>query len=149
MVDFNRKYDVLVIGGGNAALCAAISARRAGAAVLEIQVIQTRHIAESDEAAMSRMESAMKASDATARKALGNLKGQLPPAAAPHLATAGAALDRFMTLNAEIVTLSRRNSNVRSLALSLGKKRTVTAECSDILQSLEDTLAAHHFSATR
>src|ERR1700756_633378 len=32
MVDFNRKYDVLVIGGGNAALCAAISARRQGAA---------------------------------------------------------------------------------------------------------------------
>ncbi len=26
MVDLTRKYDVLVIGGGNAALCAAISA---------------------------------------------------------------------------------------------------------------------------
>src|SRR5271154_3584465 len=33
MVDLNRKFDVLVIGGGNAALCAAISARRAGASV--------------------------------------------------------------------------------------------------------------------
>src|ERR1700754_2048220 len=32
MVDLARKYDVLVIGGGNAALCAAISARRDGAA---------------------------------------------------------------------------------------------------------------------
>src|ERR1700731_2201388 len=31
MVDLTRKYDVLVIGGGNAALCAAIGARRAGA----------------------------------------------------------------------------------------------------------------------
>src|SRR5271169_3871521 len=31
MVDLTRKFDVLVIGGGNAALCAAISARRAGA----------------------------------------------------------------------------------------------------------------------
>src|SRR6478752_6779910 len=37
MVDFNRKYDVLVIGGGNAALCAAISARRAGATVLVLE----------------------------------------------------------------------------------------------------------------
>jgi tricarballylate dehydrogenase len=35
MVDFNRKYDVLVIG--NAALCAAISARRAGASVLVLE----------------------------------------------------------------------------------------------------------------
>jgi tricarballylate dehydrogenase len=37
MVDFNRKFDVLVIGGGNAALCAAISARRAGASVLVLE----------------------------------------------------------------------------------------------------------------
>jgi tricarballylate dehydrogenase len=37
MVDLTRKFDVLVIGGGNAALCAAISARRAGAAVLVLE----------------------------------------------------------------------------------------------------------------
>src|SRR3977135_640183 len=37
MVDFNCKFDVLVIGGGNAALCAAISARRAGASVLVLE----------------------------------------------------------------------------------------------------------------
>jgi tricarballylate dehydrogenase len=32
------KFDVLVVGGGNAALCAAISARRAGASVLVLEV---------------------------------------------------------------------------------------------------------------
>ena len=37
MVDLIRKFDVLVIGGGNAALCAAISARRAGASVLVLE----------------------------------------------------------------------------------------------------------------
>ncbi len=37
MVDLTRRYDVLVIGGGNAALCAAISARRAGATVLVLE----------------------------------------------------------------------------------------------------------------
>src|SRR5712675_2519013 len=37
MVDLSRKFDVLVIGGGNAALCAAISARRSGAAVLVLE----------------------------------------------------------------------------------------------------------------
>jgi tricarballylate dehydrogenase len=37
MVDLNRKFDVLVIGGGNAALCAAISARRVGASVLVLE----------------------------------------------------------------------------------------------------------------
>src|ERR1700740_2138890 len=37
MVDLARKFDVLVIGGGNAALCAAISARRSGASVLVLE----------------------------------------------------------------------------------------------------------------
>jgi tricarballylate dehydrogenase len=34
MPDFSRTYDVLVVGGGNAALCAAITAARAGASVI-------------------------------------------------------------------------------------------------------------------
>src|SRR6266508_2586169 len=40
MVDLTQKFDVLVIGGGNAALCAAISARRAGASVLVLEGAQ-------------------------------------------------------------------------------------------------------------
>lgn len=35
--DLSRHYDVLVIGGGNAALCAAISARREGRSVLVLE----------------------------------------------------------------------------------------------------------------
>jgi tricarballylate dehydrogenase len=37
MADLTKKYDVLVVGGGNAALCAAISARRGGASVLVLE----------------------------------------------------------------------------------------------------------------
>src|SRR5579864_3839158 len=37
MIGLDRKYDVLVIGGGNAALCAAISAAREGASVLVLE----------------------------------------------------------------------------------------------------------------
>jgi tricarballylate dehydrogenase len=37
MVEFSRKFDVLVVGGGNAALCAAIGARRLGASVLVLE----------------------------------------------------------------------------------------------------------------
>src|SRR5262245_14520862 len=37
MVDLSRKFDVLVIGGGNAALCAAISAKQLGADVLVLE----------------------------------------------------------------------------------------------------------------
>ncbi len=124
-------------------------AARAGAAVLEIEVVEARHIAESDEGAMSRMEAEMAASASAARKAAGDLKGLLPASAAPQLAAATAALDKFMAVNAEIVSLSRRNSNVRSLALSLGRKRTVTAEADDTLRALDEALATHDFKATR
>ena len=37
MIDTRAAVDVLVIGGGNAALCAAIAARRAGASVLVVE----------------------------------------------------------------------------------------------------------------
>jgi hypothetical protein len=124
-------------------------AAKATAAVLEIQVTEARHIAESDEAAMSRMEAAMQASGAQARRAIESLRALLPAAAQPALAAAAAALDQLTAANVEIISLSRRNSNVRSLSLSLGRKRTVTAECTDVLQQLEDTLASHHFAATR
>jgi len=38
MVDWSKNWDVLVVGGGNAALCAAISAARGGASVLVLEV---------------------------------------------------------------------------------------------------------------
>ena len=38
MSDLSETYDVLVIGGGNAALCAALTAREAGASVLVLEV---------------------------------------------------------------------------------------------------------------
>ncbi|MXP63538.1 FAD-dependent tricarballylate dehydrogenase TcuA [Roseomonas sp. M0104] len=36
-MDWDRVYDVLVVGGGNAALCAAVTARQAGATVLVLE----------------------------------------------------------------------------------------------------------------
>ncbi|HET7731419.1 MAG TPA: FAD-dependent tricarballylate dehydrogenase TcuA [Usitatibacter sp.] len=36
-MDFNRAFDLLVVGGGNAALCAALTARKAGLSVLVVE----------------------------------------------------------------------------------------------------------------
>jgi hypothetical protein len=119
------------------------------AAVREIQVLQAPHIAEADEAAMTRMEKQMATEEASARSALATLGTMTQPASRAHLAAATAALDRFMGLNAQIIALSRRNTNVRSLALTLGQKRTLTAACEDRLQALQAALAKREFTATR
>jgi hypothetical protein len=128
---------------------AEILAAKAGMALFEIQVMQAPHIAESDDAAMTQMEGQMAASEAAARQAIGELGTMLGATAKSALAAAATSLDRFKALNAKIVSLSRRNTNVRSLALSLGRKRMMTAECDDHLRALEQALASHEFQATR
>ncbi len=117
--------------------------------VREIQVRQAPHIAAADDAAMARMETEMAAAEAAARTALGTLASLVDAASRPRLAGATAALDRFIVVNAEIVALSRRNTNVRSLALSLNQKRVLTAACDESLRALADALGKRGFTATR
>ena len=119
------------------------------AAVREIQVVQAPHIAEASDDVMARMEKQMMAAEASARRALQMLGGVLPAESRPQITAATAALDRFMAVNAEIVVLSRRNSHVRSLALSLGQKRMLTASCEETLAALQDALAKRGFRGTR
>jgi len=124
-------------------------AATATAAVREVQTLEAPHIAESDEAAMTRIEARMTAAAAVAREQLKTLAGLAAPASRGQLAAAAASLDRFVEFNAQLIALSRRNTNVRSLALSLGQKRMLAAACEDSLRALEDGLSKRGFSATR
>jgi hypothetical protein len=124
-------------------------AAHAAEAILDIQVLYAPHIAEAEDQAMTRMEQRMAASEKQARTALTQMQALLPAAARPQLTAATNALDTFMKVHAEIITLSRRNSDVRSLALSLGRKRTVTAQCDDQLRALQESLAKHAVGGTR
>ena len=124
-------------------------AAAAVAFVREIQVLQAPHIAEAKDEAMTEIEKRMAASEAQAREALRKLEGLVASTSRPHVADANAALDRFMELNGQIVALSRRNTNVRSLALALGQKRTVSAACEEDLRALQDAVASRDFKATR
>ena len=124
-------------------------AAQAAAAVLEIEALQAPHIAESHDEAMTRIEAQMAAAESAARKSVEQLTAMLPASAGPRLTEAGAALDKLDSVNDEIVELSRRNTNVRSLALSLGRKSAVTLECDARLRELGDALATHAFVATR
>jgi hypothetical protein len=119
------------------------------ASVREIQVLQAPHIADPDDSAMTRLEQRMSSAEAAARTTLATLTTIVPPASRSRLAAASAALDQFMAANAQIVALSRRNTNVRSLALSLNQKRPLIAACEESLHALSDALAKHGYPAGR
>jgi hypothetical protein len=117
--------------------------------LLGIRVIEPRHIAEADDQAMTRMEAEMAEKERNARSALDALRRAVPPGNAAAAAAAAAAFDRFMQVHAQVIDLSRRNTNVRSLALTLGRKRLLAAACADRLGQLEEALGQHQFKATR
>jgi hypothetical protein len=85
----------------------------------------------------------MTSSEAAARDALKTLATAAPAASRPTLAAATAALDQFMDIHGQILVLSHRNTDVRSLALSLGQKPAATAACEERLRGLQDALAKH------
>lgn len=115
-------------------------------AVRELQVLQGPHIASADDAAMAAMERQMAALGARAVEAINGLSGLLE---ATQLAAARAAWTQFKSLGDQVVSLSRRNSNVRSLDLALRVKPALTAACDDDLRTLQQALAAEGPKATR
>jgi hypothetical protein len=122
---------------------------KATLAVREIQLLQAPHIAEADDVAMARMEQDMAALDVEAHTAVDALTPLTPASARPALSNARAALARFNARSNQIITLSRRNSNVRSLDLSLRKKPPLVATCDDGLRALQEGLANEGSKATR
>ncbi len=119
------------------------------ATVREIQVLQAPHIADADEAVMTRMEKSMATSEAAARNALKTLSSLVAQDVQPRIVAATAALDRFVAVNQQIISLSRRNTNVRSLALSLNQKRQVIPECENVLYALREALSKRGSTGTR
>lgn len=128
---------------------AAELAARAVTAVREIQVLHAPHIAEREDAAMTKMEQEMAGLDTSARDALKKLDELAPPNAHPSLMAAREALDKFKAISVQIVALSRRNTNVVSLDLSLRKKPALTATCDERLGALQVALAHEGFKGTR
>ena len=76
------------------------------ATVREIQVLQAPHIAEPDDAAMTRMEKSMATSEAAARNTLKTLSTLVETRSRPRISSATAALDRFMAVNQQIISLA-------------------------------------------
>ena len=98
---------------------------------------------------MTKIEKEMAERQTTAREALKLLGWGATATMTRQLDAAQAALDQFDKLSAEVVALSRRNSNVRSLALALRRTPTLVAACDGSLAQLQDALAKEGFTGTR
>ena len=90
---------------------------------------------------MDTLEQRMSLADTEVRAALG------------ALGTSGGqalvAYEEFHNITAEVVSLSRRNTNVRSLELSLGRKVKVLAVCDEALLALKAQVGGGAAKATR
>jgi hypothetical protein len=121
----------LARGGSDAPSPAAL---RALAEALRIQALHAPHIMEKTATRMDALERDMAAADQAVRAALAALpRGQGADRAL-------AAYGRYWGITAEVLRLSRQNTNLRSLELSLERKTRVLAACGEALRQLEEVL---------
>jgi hypothetical protein len=107
-------------------------------ALLKIQNLQPLHINEANDSRMSTIETEMKAEENIARTSLKALAGLTNPTERAFLEKAGQALEDFFKVHGEVIRLSRLNTNIKSVELSMGRKRKAAARCQEILNSMQD-----------
>ena len=126
----------------------AVTAARAEAAALRMQALLPKHIAEESEPKMDALEARMSSEWQAVRVGMAALASLLPSGNS-SLATAQASYAVMTGLKAQIILLSRENTNVRSLSLSLNQKRKVTLVCEDALVGLERAIAEQQAATKR
>ena len=109
-------------------------------AALRIQTLLAPHIAEESEKKMNELEAQMTREDQEVRKDLGGLVTIKELHGNPDLEIALSNYSRFSEIRVRILALSRENSNVQSLIISLGQKRKVLFLCQDVLSALQQTI---------
>jgi hypothetical protein len=115
---------------------------------LRLQTLLPPHIAEEDDKKMDALEALMAKEDAQVQKSLDGLAALPKLSKDPELATAIARYSEFSHIKTEILALSRENTNVRSLSMSLNKKRKVMLVCQDALSALHQAILAEPIAGT-
>ena len=105
-------------------------------AALRVQTMLPPHIAEESDEKMDQMEAAMTKEEENVRKDLDELVALPNLRASSELQAATSAWARFREIKTKILALSRENTNVRSLTISLSRKRKVTIVCEEAMASL-------------
>ena len=112
----------------------------AQAAALRIQTLLAPHIAEENDKKMDELEALMAKEDQQVHKDLDGLASLPKLRGDPDLEKATSNYARFSEIRGRILALSRENTNVRSLAMSLGQKRKALLLCQDVLSALQQAI---------
>jgi hypothetical protein len=118
----------------------AVLAFGAQTAGLRIQTLLAPHIAEESDKKMDELEVLMAKYDQQVRSDLDGLAALQKLRADPDLKAAASDYARFSDVRGRILVLSRENTNVRSLAISLGQERKVESLCQDALSALQQAI---------
>ncbi len=126
--------------GSPSARRAVLLASGARIGVLRIQTLLAPHIAEESDAKMDRLEASMVEEETKVREDLDAL-AELPALEGDaDRAAASSSFVRYGELKTRILALSRENTNVRSLALSLDQKRKAMILCLEPLDALQQAI---------
>jgi hypothetical protein len=109
---------------------------------LSIQTLIPPHVAEESDTKMDELEEAMAKEDRQIRKNLAELASLTALKRNADLATAAAGYEQYSKIRAEILALSRENTNVRSLSISMNQKRKVMLLCQNTLDELQRAILA-------
>ena len=115
-------------------------ANDARTAALRIQALLPPHIAEENDQKMDELEARMAREDRVVHQSLAGLAALPNLSGNADLQTATANYARFSETKAQILKLSRENTNVHSLNISLNEKRKIMFLCQDALAALKNAI---------
>lgn len=121
---------------------------RALIAGLKISNLHSAHITEAAREGMTKIEQQIETEAATVQQALVDL-GHLMGQEDANLLQAGDRFTAFLAVTTEVLALSRQNSNLESLELSLGRKRIIAAQCDETLAQLQKILQKKPLQPTK
>jgi len=108
--------------------------------VLRIQTLLPPHIAEESDQKMDALEAQMDKEDRQVRKDMDGLAALSELSGSSDLATARSRYANFTKIKTQILALSRENTNVRSLEISLNQKRKTMLLCQEALNALKQAI---------
>jgi hypothetical protein len=122
---------------------------RALIASLKMYNLHSAHIAEATDEKMDQIEAQMKVEESKVADSFAALSDLVGAESLEAVSQAKTAFAEFAAVTAEVMQLSRKNSNVKSMELSFGKKRRIAAQCDAVLAAFQETAHNKTYKATK